>query len=117
MAYDETLAERIREYLADQPDITVAKMFGGIAFIVGGRMAISASGQGGVLVHVDPATAANLIARTNAEVAVMRGRPMNGWLRVKSEDLTTRTKLVKWVDRGTSYARSLPAKTPKRERS
>lgn len=85
-------------------------MFGGVAFLVGGNMAISASGQGGVLVRVDPEESDHLVDTTKAEVAVMRGRPMDGWLRVASTDLNTKVKLEKWVRRGVGYARSLPAK-------
>jgi len=116
MAYDEALAERIRELLLDQADVTETKMFGGLAFLVGGHMAIAASGQGGALVHVDPATSDSLIDRTNAEVAVMRGRPMTGWLRVASDDLRTKRQLTAWVTRGTDYARSLPPKSPGKKR-
>ena len=79
-------------------------------------MAIAASGRGGVLVRVDPAQSAGLLDRTNAQVAVMRGRPMDGWLRVGVEDLGTKRQLAKWVDRGAAYARSLPPKRPNRGR-
>jgi hypothetical protein len=111
MAFDLDLAARIRELLSDQPDVTEKKMFGGLAFLVGGNMAISASGQGGVLVRADPADPDRLLERTNAELAVMRGRPMEGWLGVGAADLRTRRQLAKWVGVGTAYARSLPAKT------
>jgi TfoX/Sxy family transcriptional regulator of competence genes len=116
VAYDEHLAERIRELIGHQPDVTEKKMFGGLAFLVGGNMAISASGQGGALVRVDPAVSDTLVARTNAVVAIMRGRPMDGWLRVASSDLRTRRQLAKWVDIGTTFARSLPGKTSPRTR-
>lgn len=114
MAYDEDLADRIRELMAAAPDVSEKKMFGGLAFLIGGHMAISASGQGGVLVRVDPARSATLVNRTNAQVAVMRGRAMDGWLRVGAEDLRTKPQLAKWVDLGTAYARSLPPKRPGR---
>ncbi len=110
MAYDEDLADRIRELLAGERDLTEKKMFGGLAFLIGGHMAISASGQGGVLIHVDPAKSDALVSKTNASVAVMRGRPMKGWLRVGPEDLRTKRQLVRWVELGRSYARSLPGK-------
>ena len=103
------LADRIRDLLGGQPDITEAKMFGGLAFLVGGHMAIAASGQGGVLVRVDPAASHSLVATTSAEVAVMKDRPMDGWLRVTSDALRTERQLTKWVKLGTTYARSLPA--------
>jgi len=85
-------------------------MFGGLAFLVGGNMAISASGQGGVLVRVDPADSGALIATANATLAVMGGRTMQGWLRVSSEDLETGEELTEWVNRAVAYTRSLPPK-------
>jgi TfoX/Sxy family transcriptional regulator of competence genes len=110
VAYDEELAERIRELMAGTPDLTESKMFGGLAFLIGGNMAIAASGQGGILVRVDPAATDKLVDSTAATIAVMRGRPMDGWLRVASDQLRTKRQLSKWVTLGTSYARSLPAK-------
>jgi len=110
MAYDEKLAERIRQLVADEPAVTEKKMFGGLAFLVGGNMAIAASGQGGALVRVDPAESDALVAKSNAYVAVMRGREMPGWLRVDSEHLRTKRDLAPWVDRGIAFARSLPPK-------
>jgi TfoX/Sxy family transcriptional regulator of competence genes len=110
MAYDEVLADRIRELLLGEPGVTEKKMFGGLAFLVGGHMAISASGQGGVLVRVDPAESDRIVDTTNAVVAIMRGRPMEGWLRVTSEDLRTERQLDSWVRRGVTHARSLPSK-------
>jgi TfoX/Sxy family transcriptional regulator of competence genes len=110
MAYDEKLADRIREVVGDEPNVTEKKMFGGLAFLVGGNMAISASGQGGILVRVDPAESDDLVAKSNAHVAVMRGREMPGWLRVDAEHVKTKRELGRWVDRGVAYARSLPAK-------
>ena len=111
MAYDEDLANRIRELVADEQGLTEKKMFGGLAFLVGGNMAIAASGQGGVLVRVDPAQSDELVATTQARVAVMRDRPMPGWLRVDTEDVRSQGELARWVELGSSYARSLPAKT------
>jgi TfoX/Sxy family transcriptional regulator of competence genes len=110
MAYDEDLANRIRELIGAAPDVTEKHMFGGLAFLAGGNMAISASGQGGILVRVDPASTDSLLSRTKAEIAIMRGRPMPGWLRVSSEHVRTKRQLASWVDRATAYARSLPAK-------
>jgi hypothetical protein len=110
MAYDENLARRIRELVAGEKDVTEMKMFGGLAFLVGGNMAIAASGEGGVLVRVDPERSDDLVARSAAEVAVMRGRPMQGWLRVGADDVRTKRQLARWVDLGTAYAGSLPAK-------
>ena len=110
MAYDEDLAERIRELLPDDVDVTEQKMFGGLAFLVGGNMAVAASGQGGVMVRVDPDNSDSLVASTKARLVEMRGRPMQGWLRVDADDVRTKRQLAKWVNLGTSYARSLPAK-------
>jgi TfoX/Sxy family transcriptional regulator of competence genes len=110
VAYDEELADRIRELIGGETGLTEQKMFGGLAFLVGGNMAISASGQGGVLVRVDPADSDRLVASTNARLMEMRGRAMAGWLRLDSEDVRTKRQLAKWVELGTAYARSLPAK-------
>ena len=110
MAYDEDLADGIRELLGSESDLTEKKMFGGLAFLIGGNMAVAASGQGGVLVRVDPAQSDTLVAATNARLMEMRGRPMQGWLRVDADDVSTRAELAKWVELGASYARSLPAK-------
>jgi hypothetical protein len=110
VAYDEDLANRIRELLGGQSGVTEMKMFGGLAFLIGGNMAIAASGQGGVLVHVDPDQGDSLIAKTSARPMEMRGKEMAGWLRVDAADVTTKRQLTKWVDVGASYARSLPAK-------
>jgi TfoX/Sxy family transcriptional regulator of competence genes len=110
MAYDEKLADRIRELVGSEADVTERKMFGGLAFLIGGNMAVAASGQGGVLVRVDPARSDALVATTNAHPMEMRGRQMQGWLRVNPEDVRTRRQLARWVELGTAYARSLPAK-------
>jgi TfoX/Sxy family transcriptional regulator of competence genes len=110
MTYDEDLADRIRELLSEQRGVTEKKMFGGLAFLIGGNMAIAASGQGGALVRVDPGQADRLVETTRAEAVVMRGNPMQGWLRVKSDDLRTKRRLEKWVKLGSAYATSLPPK-------
>jgi hypothetical protein len=110
VAYDEKLADRIRELIGSDPDLTEQKMFGGLAFLIGGNMAVAASGQGGVLVRVGPAQSDSLVATTNARLMEMRGRQMQGWLRVEPEDLRTKRQLAKWVELGTTYARSLPPK-------
>jgi hypothetical protein len=110
VGYDEKLADRIRQLIADERCLTEQRMFGGLAFLIGGNMAIAASGQGGVLVRVDPEKADGLVGRTAATAAVMRGRPMRGWLRVAPEHIRTKRQLAKWVDLGASYVRSLPTK-------
>jgi TfoX/Sxy family transcriptional regulator of competence genes len=110
MAYDEELAERIRRLVADEANLTEQRMFGGLAFLVGGNMAVAASGQGGILVRVDPDESESLVASTEAAPMEMRGRQMAGWLRVAAEDVAADDELQQWVERGTTYARSLPAK-------
>ena len=110
MAYDVELADRIRDLLAGESDVTEKKMFGGLAFLVGGNMAVAASGQGGRWSAVDPARSDRLVTTTNARPMEMRGREMQGWLRVDSDDLRTKRQLLRWVTSGTTYARSLPAK-------
>ena len=110
MAYDEELAGRIRGLIGDEKSVREQKMFGGLAFLIGGNMAIAASGQGGILVRVDPDETDALVAETPASVMEMRGRSMRGWLRVDEGDVTTDAELAPWVERGTSYARSLPPK-------
>jgi TfoX/Sxy family transcriptional regulator of competence genes len=111
MAYDEELADRIRELLPAEPGLTEQKMFGGLAFLVGGNMAVGVSGQGGLLVRVDPAETDELVESTPAYLMEMRGRAMRGWLRVDADHVGTKKELVTWVDRGVSFARSLPAKS------
>jgi TfoX/Sxy family transcriptional regulator of competence genes len=110
VAYDEQLAARIRELIGLERGLTEQKMFGGLAFLIGGNMAIAASGQGGLLVRVDPDESDSLVASTNARLMEMRGRRMPGWLRVDAADVRTKRELDRWVKRGTSYARSLPPK-------
>lgn len=110
MAYDQELAERIRQLIGNDPGLTEKKMFGGLAFMIGGNMAIAASSEGGVMVRVDPAQSDSVRATTNATLVQMRGRDMPGWLRVSSDDLRTDKQLAPWVEMGTGYARSLPPK-------
>jgi TfoX/Sxy family transcriptional regulator of competence genes len=110
VSYDEDLAARIRELVRGEAGLTEQKMFGGLAFLIGGNMAVSASGQGGLMVRVDPAMSDELVATTPARLMEMRGRPMRGWLRVGTEQLRTKRELAKWVELGTTYAHSLPAK-------
>jgi hypothetical protein len=112
MAYDEVLAGRIRELIGPDPELTEKKMFGGLAFLIRGHMAISASGQGGVLVHVAPERTGELIATTAATVAVMQGREMDGWLRIGPDNVATDADLSRWVEIGIGHARSLPPKKP-----
>jgi TfoX/Sxy family transcriptional regulator of competence genes len=110
VAYDEDLANRIRELVAGEPGVTEQRMFGGLAFLVGGNMSVAAIGQGGLMVRVDPDDTDALLAKPHARPFEMRGREMRGWLRVDGEGVRTKRQLAPWVARGVAYARSLPAK-------
>lgn len=115
MAYDEDLADRIRECLSGQRGITEKRMFGGLAFLVNGNMAVAASGRGGLMVRVDPEAGEKLLSRKGVEPMVMRGREMSGWLRVGDDTIRTGRQLAEWVGRGTEYSRSLPPKSAKQK--
>ena len=110
MAYDEDLANRIRELMAGEAGVTEKKMFGGLAFLVGGNMSVAASGQGGLMVRVEPEETEALLEKPHARPFEMRGRQMDGWLRVDDEGVRTKRQLEPWVKRGVAYARSLPPK-------
>ena len=114
VAYDEDLANRIRELILEEPGVTEQRMFGGLAFLIDGHMSVSASGRGGLLLRVDPADTEKLLEKPHAEPFEMRGRTMSGWLRVEEEGVRTKRQLGPWVARGVAYARSLP---PKRGRA
>ena len=117
MAYDEDLAERVREAITADHDVTEQAMFGGLAFLIGGHMAVAVSGQGGLLVRADPAEAERLLTPGRIEEMVMRDRPMRGWLRVPAAEVRTKRQLDRWVGIGATYAASLPPKPPKALRS
>ncbi len=110
MAYDEDLANRIRELLADEQDVTETSMFGGLAFLLAGNMAVAASGQGGLLARVGADQGETLLTRPHVSAMVMRGREMTGWLRVDAEGVRTKRALAPWVRRSVAFARTLPAK-------
>jgi TfoX/Sxy family transcriptional regulator of competence genes len=110
MAYDEALAQRIRELVCEESSVIEKRMFGGLAFLVNGNMAVSASGEGGLLLRVDPDETDTLLDKPHAHPMVMRGRSMQGWLRVADEGVRTPEELQPWVTRGVAYARSLPPK-------
>jgi TfoX/Sxy family transcriptional regulator of competence genes len=110
MAYDQELADRLRELLEGEAGLAEKKMFGGLAYLIGGNLVIAASGQGGVLVRADPIGSDELAHSSDAEFAMMRGRQMEGWLRVAPEHLQTKRQLAKWANLGATYARSLPVK-------
>ncbi len=110
MAYDADLANRIRLLIGTGPDVSEKRMFGGLAFLICGHMAVAASRSGGAMVRVDPQEGDALIAQTPATPMEMRGREMSGWLRIEEEYLRDDDDLAEWVERGTAYARSLPPK-------
>jgi TfoX N-terminal domain len=110
MAYDEDLAHRIRELLGEEEGVTEMRMFGGLAFLLGGHMSVSASRHGGLLVRVAPAAAQRALGSPHARPMVMRGREMKGWFYVAGEGVKTRRQLAVWVRRGIEHARSLPPK-------
>ena len=110
MAYDEDLANRIRELLGSEQGLVEKKMFGGLAFLLGGNMAVAASGQGGLMVRCDPEQTDKLVSKPHARRFEMRGREMDGWLRVDDEGIRTKRQLEPWVKVGVAYARSLPPK-------
>ena len=110
MPYDEDLANRIRELVLTEQGVTEKRMFGGLAFLIDGNMSVSASRQGGLLLRVDPAETDKLVSKPHAHPFEMRGRVMQGWLRVDPDGLRTKRQLERWVTRGIAYARSLPSK-------
>jgi TfoX/Sxy family transcriptional regulator of competence genes len=110
MAYDEDLADRIRDALGPASRVEERRMFGGLAFLVNGNMAVAASGQGGLLVRVRPEDTETLMTQAHVEPMVMRGREMRGWLRVGSEGVQTGPQLEAWVQRGAAFAGSLEPK-------
>jgi len=111
MAYDEDLADRIRELIAGDPDVTERRMFGGLAFLVAGHLAVAASGRAGLMVRIDPEATEDLVTGPHARPLEMRGRAMAGWLHVDAEGLKSRSQLERWVTHGVAYARSLPARS------
>lgn len=110
MAYDEDLADRIRAQLSDRDDVTETKMFGGLAFLVGGHMAVCASGQGGIMVRVERADTDRLLATTVATPMIMKDKELDGWVRVGADDVRTSRRLTPWVKRGVATASALPPK-------
>jgi TfoX/Sxy family transcriptional regulator of competence genes len=110
MAYDEDLANRIRELLGSERGVEEKRMFGGLAFLINGNMSVAASGRGGLMVRVTPEDTEKLLARTHVSPMVMAGREARGWLRVAAEGVKTKRQLESGVTRGVGYARSLPPK-------
>lgn len=110
MAYDEDLANRLRELLQDERGLTEKKMFGGLAFLINGNMSVAASGQGGLLLRVDPDDTERLVSRSGARRFEMRGREMDGWLRVDASVVRTNRDLERWARIGVEYAKTLVKK-------
>lgn len=110
MAYDEELANRIRDIVQNEPSLSEKRMFGGLAFLINGNMAVSASGQGGLLLRVDPAQTESLVSEPHAQRFQMRGREMDGWLRIEADALVSDQALKRWTAYGLAYAQSLPPK-------
>jgi TfoX N-terminal domain len=110
MAYDEALADRVRELVAAEAGLSEQRMFGGLAFLINGNMAVAASGKGGLLARIDPAEGDALVDGSLVRPMVMRGREMRGWLRVDVGAVGSASQLEQWVSRSVAYARSLPAK-------
>jgi hypothetical protein len=110
MAYDVELAERVRAVVAAEPGLTERRVFGGLAFLVGGHLAVSASSRGGLLLRCDPAETGTLVREPHVDRFEMRGRAMDGWLHVAAAAVEDDEALRSWVGRGVAYARSLPPK-------
>ncbi|MBB3603999.1 TfoX/Sxy family transcriptional regulator of competence genes [Mycolicibacterium sp. BK556] len=110
MAYDEDLANRLRELLATEKGVDEKRMFGGVAFLLNGNMAVCASGQGGLMVRVPPDETATLVSRDHVEPMIMAGREARGWVRVGDDGVRTTRQLQSWVTRGVAFAKSLPPK-------
>ena len=110
MAYDAELAQRVRELLIYEPDVVEKKMFGGLSFLIGGHLAVGVSGSGGLLMRNDADETEELLTQPYVEPFVMRGRAMNGWVRVNSEGVEDDAELKRWVEAGVGFARSLPPK-------
>lgn len=110
MAYDTELADRVRELLGPIRGVDEKRMFGGLAFLINGNLAVAVSGQGGLMVRVPPTETDKLVSRAHVNPMVMAGRETRGWVRVDAGGLTTKRQLTQWVTRGADYARELPPK-------
>lgn len=110
MAYDEELAHRVRELIADEDGLSEMRMFGGLAFLLDGNMSVAVSSHGGLMVRVDPDMTEELLARPHTRELEMRGRAAAGWIRVDAEGVATKRQLAAWVRRGVAFARTLPPK-------
>ena len=110
MAYDTALADRVQAIIGDRPEVSQRRMFGGLAWLVNGHMAVVVRAAGGLMVRVDPAEHDTPLAEEGADTMVMRGRPMRGWITVDPEVCASKARLVEWVRRGLAYAATLPPK-------
>ncbi len=110
MTYDTDLADRVRGIVEDEPGLTERRMFGGLAFLINGHLAVSASGQGGLLARVDPADTESLLDEPRVRRFEMRGRQMDGWLHVETAAVASDDELRRFVAHGVEYVRSLPPK-------
>jgi TfoX/Sxy family transcriptional regulator of competence genes len=111
MAYDEGLATRVREALGNQPGVAEKKMFGGLAFLVGGNMACGVRGED-LMVRLAAEAAESVQGEPGVRPFDLTGRPMKGWLLVAADGHAEDDDLRRWVDRGVAYAASLPPKGP-----
>jgi len=110
VAFDEEVAHRVRELLAGEDDLDERRMFGGLAFLVGGNLAVAVSSRDALLVRLGPEGADAAVERPHVRPAVMRGRSMRGWVYVGFEGLRTKRQLAPWVRRAVQFARTLPTK-------
>jgi TfoX/Sxy family transcriptional regulator of competence genes len=110
MAYDQDLAHRIREQISEHGGVTEKAMFGGLAFLLGGNMAVAASSRGGLMVRVPPDATDDALSRPHTSLVIMRGRPMKGWIAVAPEGVKTKRQVGAWVRRGVEFASTLPRK-------
>jgi TfoX/Sxy family transcriptional regulator of competence genes len=110
MPYDEDLANRLRELLAEEDGIAEKKMFGGLAFLLHGHMTVSASRDGGMLVRIDPAHTDAALERPHVALMEMGGRSMEGWLKVAPQALARDSELRGWVKRSLAFVKTLPPK-------
>jgi hypothetical protein len=111
VAYDEDLANRIREELAGEPAITEQRMFGGLGFLLGGHLCVGARGKGGLIARVDPDESDEALAEPHASPMQMRGREMRGWIIVAPEGVDSAEELAGWVERSRAFVRTLPPKS------
>ncbi|MFZ5894924.1 MAG: TfoX/Sxy family protein [Myxococcota bacterium] len=111
MAYDEVLADWVRAFLKGERTLEEKRMFGGVGMLVNGNMAVAVRGKGGLLVRIDPDDAEGLLSEPGVKLMKMRGRTTRGWITVDAKACARRADVLRWVKRGLTYAKSLPAKS------